>query len=125
MPKDKDDGIGYCRPPLETRFRPGISGNPSGRPKRQKSLSEEIASVLNEATTIVENGKKRETTKGNAIAREVVKRATAGDLRAISMVLSCSAGSDENSENATLTPAEIEIIESLQHRETKRLGKED
>lgn len=34
---DKHDGkVGYCRPPAEHRFKPGQSGNPRGRPKKQK-----------------------------------------------------------------------------------------
>src|SRR5438045_2771148 len=30
--------VGYCRPPLHTRFKPGQSGNPSGRVKGSKNL---------------------------------------------------------------------------------------
>ena len=30
--------VGYGRPPLTTRFKPGESGNPRGRPKGSKSL---------------------------------------------------------------------------------------
>jgi len=37
--------VGYGAPPLETRFRPGQSGNPAGRPKR-KTLTERIAALL-------------------------------------------------------------------------------
>lgn len=29
--------VGYCKPPKETRFRPGVSGNPGGRPKGAKN----------------------------------------------------------------------------------------
>jgi hypothetical protein len=28
--------VGYGRPPIATRFRPGRSGNPSGLPKRRR-----------------------------------------------------------------------------------------
>lgn len=27
--------VGYCKPPVHTRFQPGKSGNPAGRPKRK------------------------------------------------------------------------------------------
>ena len=37
MPDEAKDGgdyeVGYCRPPVHSRFQPGASGNPSGRPK--------------------------------------------------------------------------------------------
>ena len=39
--------VGYGSPPLETRFRPGQSGNPAGRPRR-KTLGECIAALLDE-----------------------------------------------------------------------------
>ena len=30
--------VGYGRPPIESRFQPGQSGNPKGRRKRQRNL---------------------------------------------------------------------------------------
>jgi Family of unknown function (DUF5681) len=44
MAKDK---IGYGNPPKSGQFRPGVSGNPKGRPKRKgSSLAERIGAVL-------------------------------------------------------------------------------
>lgn len=42
MPKKKEDQkeeyeVGYGRPPTHTRFQPGKSGNPNGRPKGSKN----------------------------------------------------------------------------------------
>jgi len=43
MPRDHDYGphyeVGYGKPPRHTRFEPGVSGNPHGRPKDAKNLS--------------------------------------------------------------------------------------
>jgi hypothetical protein len=33
------EGVGYGKPPAHTRFRKGISGNPAGRPRKDKSRS--------------------------------------------------------------------------------------
>ena len=30
--------VGYKRPPVSTRFKPGSSGNPKGRPKGQRNF---------------------------------------------------------------------------------------
>ena len=30
--------VGYGRPPIESRFQPGQSGNPKGRQKRKRNL---------------------------------------------------------------------------------------
>jgi hypothetical protein len=33
----RDYEVGYGRPPVATRFRPGGVGNPKGRPKKKKT----------------------------------------------------------------------------------------
>jgi len=38
-----DDEVGYCKPPVHTRFQKGQSGNPSGRPAGRKNILELIA----------------------------------------------------------------------------------
>src|SRR5262245_66126546 len=43
LSKDGSYEVGYCRPPTETQFRRGLSGNPAGRPKkREPTLAERI-----------------------------------------------------------------------------------
>ena len=41
-----DEKVGYGRPPVATRFRPGQSGNPRGRPKGSKSLDQVLRQAL-------------------------------------------------------------------------------
>ena len=36
MPGTRDYEVGYLKPPLHTRFKKGVSGNPGGRPGRKK-----------------------------------------------------------------------------------------
>lgn len=46
---DKADyEVGYGRPPAASRFKPGRSGNPRGRPPKSKNLSTLVARVLGE-----------------------------------------------------------------------------
>ncbi len=43
----KSDDIGYGRPPTKTRWQPGQSGNPKGRPKASKAaLLAEMVDIL-------------------------------------------------------------------------------
>lgn len=49
MEDDKrDEAIGYGRPPRETQFRKGKSGNPGGRPRKDRGQSAIAARVLGE-----------------------------------------------------------------------------
>ena len=44
LPKEKDADyqVGYGKPPIEKRFKPGKSGNPRGRPKGAKNKKSRI-----------------------------------------------------------------------------------
>ena len=44
--KTNHDKVGYKHPPKHTRFKPGQSGNPRGRPKRARSLKAEFLEEL-------------------------------------------------------------------------------
>jgi hypothetical protein len=40
-----DYTVGYCRPPVATRFRPVRSGNPRGRPEGSRNLASIVAAA--------------------------------------------------------------------------------
>ena len=82
-----DERVGYGRPPLATRFRPGQSGNPRGRPKGARNFSTVIASALSERVAVTENRRRRRITKLEAAIKQLVNRAAAGDPRAISLLI--------------------------------------
>jgi Family of unknown function (DUF5681) len=74
--------VGYCRPPLETRFRPGQSGNPRGRPKGARNLRAVLAAAARELVEIKENDRLRRVTKLEASVKQFVNRAAKGEERA-------------------------------------------
>lgn len=77
-----DDKVGYRRPPRNTRFKKGKSGNPSGRPKGSKNLATIIHTTVSEKVVINENGRRRTISKLEAAAMQAANRAAAGDPRA-------------------------------------------
>lgn len=81
---------GYKRPPLKSRFRPGQSGNPNGRPKKEKAITNLTAildAVLKEAVTVKENGRSKKISRIELVVRNYIQKAMGGDLRALSTLV--------------------------------------
>jgi hypothetical protein len=89
MPPDneRDYEVGYGKPPRHTRFEPGRSGNPRGRPGGSKNLSTLLSEALNEPVIVVENGRRRKITKRRAIIKQLVNRSAKGDWRGTKILL--------------------------------------
>src|SRR6266849_2784048 len=79
--------VGYAKPPSNTQFKPGRSGNPSGRPKGAKIFGTAIDAELRARVTVTENGRRKRVSKREVIAKRLVNRAAEGDLRAIPLLL--------------------------------------
>jgi hypothetical protein len=75
--------VGFCRPPLHTRFKPGQSGNPSGRVKGSKNLKTLFHQILNEQISLREGGAVRKVTKAEAVMRGLIIGALKGESRNI------------------------------------------
>lgn len=82
-PEDPEDyEVGYGKPPKSTRFQPGQSGNPKGRPKGSKNLKTVVDEELNRTLSIRENGETRTMTSIQALLRTTMNKALKGDGRA-------------------------------------------
>jgi hypothetical protein len=84
--EDPDEAVGYCRPPRHTRFKPGQSGNPSGRSKNAESHRRLLEKALEEPIEVVEGGKSYSIRRSEAMYRSLVSRAAGGDMRAAALV---------------------------------------
>jgi len=88
--KKSSDGnysVGYGKPPEETRFKSGQSGNPKGRSKGSKNFSTHFEEELSQQVTLVENGRRRRMTKRQALAKQLMNKALSNDARAAALVL--------------------------------------
>ena len=75
--------VGYKRPPEHSRFKPGVSGNPSGRPKGIPNLKSLFNQILKEQISLREGSDVRKVTKAEALIRGLVLGALKGDARSI------------------------------------------
>jgi len=82
--------VGYGRPPRKTRFKPGASGNPRGRPKGSKNFGTVIAEELDGQVPVTENGRRTKIPMRKVIAKQLVNKAASGDLKATQTLLSQS-----------------------------------
>lgn len=79
--------VGFGRPPLEHQFSKGQSGNPSGRPKGSKNLSDVIAASLAQRVTVTIDGKRRSISKLDAAVTQMANKAAAGDRHAAKLII--------------------------------------
>ena len=82
-----DPHVGYRRPPVATRFRPGVSGNPSGKRKARPTLSQRLDRILSESVSVTEGGRSKRMTKEEVFLRQLVTRAIGGDRQFSRLVL--------------------------------------
>jgi len=102
-PKDE---VGYRRPPAATRFRPGRSGNPSGRRKGARNLATILAAALAEPVAIGEDGSRR-VSKLEAVIERLVERAASGEPRATQLLLALAQAQEDKKPKR---PAEAETL---------------
>jgi Family of unknown function (DUF5681) len=121
MTDDSKDAntVGYKRPPSHTRFRPGHSGNPSGRPKRKPTFRTALLQEL--AAIMPGKDPQRAGSKLQALVKTLVDAAIAGDARAQSLLIGALArmGDAEENEVASLTADDQEILDAYTHSEVK------
>jgi hypothetical protein len=78
--------VGFGRPPLATRFKPGASGNPRGRPKGVKSLATVLDDALSRYVTVQEKGRERRMRAQDVIIHGLVNDAARRDTKAIKLL---------------------------------------
>jgi hypothetical protein len=89
-PEHKSDTVltvGYKRPPVHSRFKPGQSGNPSGRGKGSQNLKTLFHRILKEEISLREGADVKKVTKAEAVMRGLVIGALKGDVRSIGALL--------------------------------------
>ena len=81
--------VGPGRPPKSTRFRKGVSGNPAGRPRKERRAdpASAFAVVIDKKLPVTQDGKSREVTVEEALWHKTYQNAIAGNRSAQREVL--------------------------------------
>ena len=85
--KNNDYDVGYKKPPMQTRFKKGQSGNRLGRPKDVRNFKTDVRKQLNEPVTVREGGSVRTVSSQEAGLMKLRAKALAGDQRALDRLL--------------------------------------
>lgn len=86
MARKRAGAPGYRKPPSETQFKAGMSGNPAGRPKGSRNVKTIIEKELSDKITVTANGRSQRLSKGEIAVRQLVNQAAAGDPKALQTV---------------------------------------
>jgi Family of unknown function (DUF5681) len=92
-PSDEEDyDIGYGKPPKHTRFRPGQSGNPKGRPRGARNFRTAIREALQEKIVIREGGRTRKLSKMDALIQVLLNKGLKGDPKGLAAIVQLARG---------------------------------
>ncbi|NOD36628.1 MULTISPECIES: DUF5681 domain-containing protein [unclassified Ruegeria] len=82
MSKDKDDEVGYGKPPKAHQFKPGQSGNPKGRPKGSRNLLKLISKHAAKKVAVIEGGVEKKMERMDVVISAMFNKASKGDVSA-------------------------------------------
>lgn len=79
-----DYEVGYRKPPVATRFKPGQSGNPKGarRKVQPNNLGEAVDAALMRRQTVMIDGKRKRMSRLEIMAERITLDAAKGDIEA-------------------------------------------
>lgn len=86
-PEAADYVVGYGRPPRETQFAAGKSGNPKGRPKGSRTVGAILQDILSQKIAVTENGRTRRIPILEVMFRRLVNDAVRRDPAALKLLL--------------------------------------
>ena len=79
-----DYEVGYRKPPKRTQFKPGQSGNPTGRPRRSVSVEAFLLGYLFQKVWVTDKkGVRRKLFVIEVILQRATQKALSGDLKGL------------------------------------------
>jgi hypothetical protein len=124
---DRAYAVGYGRPPIESRFLPGTSGNSRGRRKGSKNLKTLIRKAMTATVSIHEGTKTRRVSKIEGVVLRQLQSALTGDDRSAMAVIKMAMQmglleepASNAAEDTALSGADERILEELLARHSAK-----
>jgi hypothetical protein len=110
-----DYRVGKYRPPPETRWKPGQSGNPKGRPKGRKSNATILREILDRKLKVPIDGRMRAVSVRELMLTRFADAALKGDIKVGSFLLQRddAAETEHSPQTPEATAEDREIIEAF------------
>ncbi len=97
--------VGYGKPPRNTQFKKGQSGNPNGRPKGSTNPTDLINTLLRKRVTVTQNGKATKLPVIEVILTKVISKALGGDHKALRFVFDMAKAANQNTTSTSIAEA--------------------
>jgi hypothetical protein len=75
--------VGYGKPPKDTQFKRGVSGNPKGRPRKTRDFDHELLRQSKATVTLNVNGSPVRISKHEAAILQLLNKAIGGNIPAL------------------------------------------
>ena len=113
-----DDDVGYGQPPKQTRFKPGRSGNPGGRPKGARNFKTDVRVTLETPVKVTRDGMPRKVSTQKAMLLRLREKALSGDPRALDRLihLAQAFNNEETAAAGSLSAHDADILQIFKAR---------
>lgn len=121
--------VGFGKPPKESRFKKGQSGNPKGRPKGSRNFATDVKDVLASQVAVKEGERKTMVSTQKAALKRLKEKALNGDARALDRLLALAqthmTDSELGSNAQPMTVTDREILARYVERQRAQSTEEE
>ena len=117
----KDYEVGYGKPPKDSQFKKGESGNPRGRMKNTRNLKTDLTKILEKRISVRDGERKFKVSGQEGMLMSLMSKCLKGDTKAINTLINLVvriSGLEGSAPNVAerLTPEEQVMIAEFDDR---------